>query len=255
MKQKIYILGVISAIIISTGVILKVNHWPAAQILITAGTMILVLIFFPAALINNYKAEGNAQNRLLYIVTYITCFVVFTAMLFKIQHWPFAGILLTIALPFPYIVLLPVFLTVTSKNKNFNIYNTVFILLLLALNSVCSARLSLNVSKATIDDSYNISRNYIRVETILKQIPDNLQQSPVNLKIDEVLKIVTKYQDLILKQEGISREQWNKNPGNLWRAETGRIAANALLKENEPFPGEKLQTGLKNLIREFEKSP
>ncbi len=131
MKQKIYILGVITAMIISTGVILKVNHWPAAGILITAGTLILVLIFLPAALINNYKAEGNSQNRLLYIVTYITCFVVFIGMLFKIQHWPYAGIALLIALPFPYIVFLPVFLTVTSKNKNFNIYNTVFVLLLL----------------------------------------------------------------------------------------------------------------------------
>src|SRR5674476_974690 len=133
MKQKIYILGVITAIIISTGLIFKVEHWPTSQILITAGTMILVLIFIPVALINNYKAEGNTQNRLLYIVTYITCFVVFTAMLFKIQHWPLAGTLLTIALPFPYIVFLPVFLTVTSKNKNFNIYNTVFVLLLLCL--------------------------------------------------------------------------------------------------------------------------
>src|SRR5665647_279943 len=124
MKQKIYILGVITAIIICTGIILKVNHWPAAGILITAGTMILVLIFIPVALINNYKTEGNTQNRLLYIVTYITCFVVFTGMLYKIQHWPHAGVALLIALPFPYIVFLPVFLTVTSKNKNFNIYNT-----------------------------------------------------------------------------------------------------------------------------------
>ena len=86
MKQKIYFLGVISAIIISTGVIFKMEHWPAAGIMITAGTLILVLLFFPAALINSYKAEGNTQNRLLYIVTYITCFVVFTGMLFKIMH-------------------------------------------------------------------------------------------------------------------------------------------------------------------------
>ena len=162
MKQKIYILGVITAMIISTGVILKVNHWPAAGILITAGTLILVLIFLPVALINNYKAEGNNQNRVLYIVTYITCFVVFIGMLFKIMHWPYAGIGLFIALPFPYIVFLPVFLVVTAKNKNFSIYNTVFVLLLLALNSVFSALLALNVSKETINDSYNISRDYIR---------------------------------------------------------------------------------------------
>jgi hypothetical protein len=255
MKQKIYILGVITAMIISTGVILKVNHWPAAGILIETGTLILVLLFLPVALINNYKAEGNTQNRLLYMVTYITCFVVFTGMLFKIQHWPLAGTALLIALPFPYIVFLPVFLVVTSKNKNFNIYNTVFVLLLLALNSVFSCLLALNVSKEVIDDSYNLSRNYKRQEAALTQLPERDQQSPVNLKIDEVLKIVNEYQDKILKQEGLSREQWNSNPGNLWRPEARGVAANAILNPDGPFPGEELQVALKDLILEFEKTP
>ena len=255
MKQKIYIFGIITAMIISTGVILKVNHWPAAGILIATGTLILVLLFLPVALINNYKAEGNTQNRLLYIVTYITCFVVFTGMLFKIQHWPLAGTALFIALPFPYIVFLPVFLVVTSKNKNFNIYNTVFVLLLLALNSVFSCLLALNVSKEVIDDSYNLSRDYKRQEAALTQLPERYQQSPVNLKIDEVLKIVNEYQDKILKQEGLSREQWNSNPGNLWRPEARGVAANDILNPNGPFPGEELQTALKNLILEFGKTP
>src|ERR1035437_921021 len=248
MKQKIYILGVISAIIISTGVILKVNHWPAAQILITAGTLILVLIFFPAALINNYKAEGNAQNRLLYIVTYITCFVVFIGMLFKIQHWPYAGVWLSIALPFPYIVFLPVFLVVTSKNKNFNIYNTIFVLLLLALNSVFSALLSLNVSKETVDDSYNISRDYNKVEAAMTPLLLNVEESAVNMKIDEIIKITNNYQNLILKHEGMTREQWKNNPGNLLRAESPNIAASVLADNGEMPAGIKLEKALSELI-------
>jgi hypothetical protein len=247
MKQKIYILGVITAIIICTGIILKVNHWPTAGILITAGTLILILIFFPAALINNYKAEGNTHNRLLYIVTYITCFVVFTAMLFKIQHWPLAGTLLTIALPFPYIVFLPVFLTVTSKNKNFNIYNTVFVLLLLALNSVFSALLSLNVSRDTITDSYNISRNYNKVEAAMAQKPIIGNESAVNMKIDEILKITNDYQNLILKHEGMTREEWGNNPGNLLRADSPNIAA-TVLSDNGGMPGIKLEKSLNELV-------
>ena len=255
MKQKIYILGVISAIILSIGIILKVEHWPMGQIFIAAGILILVLIFFPAALINSYKAEGNKQNRLLYIVTFITCFVVFTGMLFKIQHWPFAGTALLIALPFPYIVFLPVFLAVTSKNKNFNIYNTVSVLLLLALNSVFSCLLALNVSKEVVDDSYNLSRDYNRLEAVVKQIPERDLQSPVNLKIDEVLKIVNEYQDKILKQEGLSREQWNSNPGNLWRPEARAVAAIAIYNPDGPYHGQELRTALKDLILELRKSP
>jgi len=248
MKQKIYILGIITAIIICTGLILKVNHWPAAGILITAGTLILVLIFFPVALINNYKAEANTQNRLLYIVTYITCFVVFTGMLFKIMHWPYAGIGLFIALPFPYIVFLPVFLIVTAKNKNFNIYNTVFVLLLLALNSVFSALLALNVSKETITDSYTISKDYIRTEKAMTQLPVIDNKSAVNMKIEEIVKITNDYQDLILKHEGMTSEQWRNDPGNLLRADSPNIAASVLADNGDIPAGVRLEKALNELV-------
>jgi hypothetical protein len=254
MKQKIYILGVVSALIVFSGTIFKVNHWPGAGIMLTAGMATIILLFLPAALINNYKSAGNNRSKSLYIVIYLTCFVVFTAMLFKIMHWPFAGIWLTVALPFPYIVFLPVFLVVTSKNKNFNIYNTVFVLMLLAVNSVFAVLLALNVAKARVEDSYNLSRDYNKVETALNLLPDKYQKSSVNMKIDEVLKTVTDYQDLILQHEQLSREQWESNPGQLWRPEAPAIAGIALLKANEAFPGEKLESGIRDLILEFGKT-
>jgi len=65
MKQKIYILGLISAIIISTGLIFKVEHWPLAQIFIASGIFMLVVIFLPAALIDSYNAEVEKHNGLL----------------------------------------------------------------------------------------------------------------------------------------------------------------------------------------------
>jgi hypothetical protein len=255
MKQKLYIFGIVTSLIIFTGAILKVNHLAGAGIIITIGMATMILVFIPAALINNYKDEENRKNLSLYNVTWLTCIVVFTGMLFKMQHWPLTNLLLTIALPFPYVVFLPVFLATTSKNKNFNIYNTVFVLLLLALNSVFSCLLALNVSKTTMDDSYNLSRNYIRMEAILNHLPVQHQNSAVTLKIDALLKTVNEYQDLILEQEGLTREQWDKNPGNLLRGEAGGWAANALWKGHETFPGERLETQLKGLIHEFEISP
>jgi hypothetical protein len=253
MKQKIYILGLISTMIMSLGAIFKVNHWPAAGIMLITGSLLLILFFIPAALMNSYKAEGNNQNRILYIVTYITGFVVFTAMLFKIMHWPYAGIGLLIALPFPYIVFLPVFLIVTSKNRNFSIYNTVFVLILLALNSVFSALLALNVSKSTIIDSYNISRDYNRVESAMAGLPVTGGQSAVNAKIDEVLKIVNNYQDLILNNQKITREQWKTDPGNLQFPESPNIPMVVLANSGESYPGDRLQAALKELYELIEK--
>lgn len=144
MRQKIYLIGIIDTFIILTGAIFKIMHWPGAGILMTFGFAALVLIFIPMALINNYRSGDNKEYLSLYIVTWLTCLVVFTSMIFKIQHWPGAGVGLLIAMPFPYLFFLPVFLIVTRKNQNFNIYNTVCVLLLLVINSVFSALLALN---------------------------------------------------------------------------------------------------------------
>jgi hypothetical protein len=248
MKQKIYILGVVTTLITFTGAIFKVNHWPAAGILLTLGLVTLALVFIPAALINQYKDEERKESLSLYIVTGITCFVVFTAMLFKIQHWPYAGLMLTIALPFPYVVFLPVFLAVTAKNKNFNIYNTVFVLFLLALNSVFAALLALNVTKVKIDDSYNLARNYNKLELALAELPSGNSQNPVNVKIDEVMKIVEEYQGIILKSEGSSNEQWSTNAGNLYRPDSRNVASVELSSAESAPLGGRLETSLKGLI-------
>ena len=70
----------------------------------------------------------------------------------------------------------------------------------------------------------------------------------VNVKIDEIIKITNDYQDLILKHEGMTREQWEKNPGNLLRAESPNIAA-AVLSDNGEMPaGIRLEKALNELI-------
>jgi len=258
MKQKIYILGVVTALVVFTGAIFKVNHFPGAGILLTSGLVTMVLLFLPLALVNHYKSEESSKNLLLYIVTWLTCFVIFISMLFKLMHWPGAGILLTIALPFPYVVFLPVFLSVTSRNKNFNIYNTVFVLLLLALNSVFSVLLALNVTYERIADSYDLSHNYNNVATALSHSPDQDLNPQVNMKIDEVLKIVDEYQNLILKslkKEGISIEQWENGTAYLRKPDSRGIASEALLMYENPTAGSRLENGLKSLISEMQNVP
>jgi hypothetical protein len=254
MKQKIYILGVVTTLIVFSGIIFKIEHWPAAGILLTIGLVTLVLVFLPLAVISHYKGEGNRKNLLLHIVTWLTCFVVFTGILFKIMHWPFAYTILTIALIFPYVVFLPVFLITTSMNKNFNIYNTVFVLLLLATNSVFSALLSLNVSAERIMDSYNLSRQYNQVGKVLDQLPANDSRSSIALKIDEALKVVDEYKNLILSSEGISPEQYN-DAGSLLRPDLRGAAIQALSTTGNVKAGEKLDNCLKALVKEIEDTP
>lgn len=255
MKQKLYILGLITAIVTFLGTIFKLNHWPGAGIMITIGLVTLVLLFIPAALVNHYKASGNRQNLMLYVITWLTCFVIFTSMLFKIQHWPGAGVMLTIALPFPYVVFLPVFLVTVSRNRNFNIYNTVFVLLLLAVNSIFAALLALNVSKSRIMDSYDLSVSYNKVETLLDKLPETELQSVLSQKMDEVLNTVNNYQSLIFAYNGIKEDEWNRNPDVLNYPDNRDMAARALIESGEEPFGSGLQKGLQDLLALMDKSP
>lgn len=248
MKQKIYILGVISAMIVFAGTIFKINHYPGAGVMIVAGIASLILLFLPLALSNNYRANGNRKNLLLYIVTYITGFVVFTAMLFKLMHWPHAGTLMTIALPFPYVVFLPVFILVTSKDRNFKVYNTAFVLFLLALNSVFSGLLALNVTLERVEDSYQLSRNYINQQRGLLLLQGTDTKSVVNIKIDEILETVTLCQERVLELDGKTRDQWKNDPGNLIRPDIRGSVGTGFKVADKQF-SMKLQKEIEELIK------
>jgi hypothetical protein len=255
MKNKNYTLGLVTTGILFCGILFKVQHWPGASIFLTIGIFMTVFIFLPLALRDNYKAHGNKENRSLYIVTWITCFVVFTSMLFKIQHWPGAGYGLLISLLFPYVVFLPVFLVVTSRNKNFNIHNTVFVLLLLAANSAIAALLALNVSREMTADSLKISGNYNKVELVLDEMPVKGSNTPVVIKIDEALRLVDEYQELIYRNEGITREQLNNDPEILMQASSRKIPAATELTGREGSVVHDLQTALSDLVKLLNESP
>lgn len=255
MKQKIYSLGLINTSIIFLGALLKINHWPGGGQLLIIGIVMLVMAFLPLALRNHYRTDGGSKNLLLYLVTWLTCFVVFGGMLFKMMHWPGAGIALLIALPFPYVVFLPVFLAVTSKNKNFSIHNTVAVLFLLAGTSISAALLALNVSKERIDDSMRLSRSYNRIETVLDEIPAATGQDPVKIKIDEILGIIDDYQRRIFSVAGMSEEEWNNDPWTFPRPEAASILDKALVTDGEnPTYDTRLQAGLGDLVGELQRS-
>lgn len=255
MKQKIYTVGLITTSIIFLGALLKINHWPGGGQLLILGVVMLVMAFLPLALRNHYRTEGEGKYLLLYIVTWLTCFVVFGGMLYKLMHWQGAGIALLIALPFPYVVFLPVFLFVTSKDKDFSIYNTIAVLFLLAGTSISSALLGLNVSKERLDDTMRLSRTYNRVETVLDKLPADAGQASTKDKIDELLGIIDDYQHRIFSVEGMSEKDWNNDPWAFPRPEAASILDKALVMDGKnPSYDTRLQAGLGDLVSELQKS-
>jgi hypothetical protein len=175
-------------------------------------------------------------------------------LLFILLHWPYAGTLLTIALPFPYLVFLPVFVYITSKDKNFNIYNTVFVFLLLALNSVFSGLLALNVSYEKIKDSYWLAGNYNKQEMALNLISEKVPSSEINNRIDLILNTANELQDMILELDDTGIEEWRQKAGNLQRPDFAGSVTTILSEDDSKNIG-RLYRELNELIVEMKKTP
>ncbi len=254
MKQRIYILGLGTLLTIFLGALFKINHWPAAGILLTVGLVTLVLAFIPLAITNSYKASER-KKPFLFFITWLTSFVIFTSMLFKLMHWPYAGLMLFIALPFPYIVFLPVFIASNSRDKNFNMGNLVAVLVLLAMNSVFAGMLALNVSRERIYDSYNIARNSITVGSVLSSNNQSVGRQPVNNSIDNVIKVIDEYQAAVLKADENTIELWRQDPDNLNRPDARGVASSGLVSAGEKEFGTRLAVSIQNLIDELSNEP
>lgn len=158
MKNKIYIFGIVLLILFTIGALFKIMHWPGAGIVISVSMILFALVFSPMALVNAYRAEG--KNAFIYIIGGITIAINFIGALFKIMHWPGAGIMLTIALVIPFILFLPAYLVYQSKKGSRNIKNLILVLFLLVYVSAMDALLALNVSRAVIDDAVLVNDHY-----------------------------------------------------------------------------------------------
>lgn len=158
MKNKMYIIGILLLILFTIGAIFKINHLAGAAIMISVSLILFSLVYCPMVLVSAYRLEG--KHAFIYVIGGITIAINFVGTLFKILHWPGAGILLTIAIITPFILFLPAFLIYQGKKGTRNIRNLIMVLFLLVYISAMDAMMALNVSKAVIDDVSFVSDHY-----------------------------------------------------------------------------------------------
>jgi len=250
MKQKIYIIGIISFIIVITGTLLKLNHCAGAGILLTLGFFGLVIIFFPFGLINAFRHEENRSLKPLYIVTYVMLFILFTGMLFKIMHWPGAALFLLVALPFPFVVFLPVFLVTTGRIENFSIHKTVTVLLILSFMSVFNALLALNISKERLDDSMFLASLYHRTAQISAGQTDlrPADGDAIIRSADNVLKLIGEAKDKLMFLTFSDSETLAGDPYSIKYIDSRNLPTEIMFRGNEPYLADRLEESIREFI-------
>ena len=120
MKKTMKISGVIATVMLGFGAILKIQHLPFAGILLTLGALGLALVFMPSALTVLWKESKSGKKIFLFISAFFASMLFIVGMLFKLQHWPGAGMLILIAALVAGLMFVPTLLIVKlrySENK------------------------------------------------------------------------------------------------------------------------------------------
>lgn len=216
MKNKIYYIGILSCVLIITGAIFKIMHWPGAGVILTLSILLLCIIFLPVAFISSFR-NNEKTKKWLFIAAFITLFIDFIGALFKIMHWPGAGILLTVGLLVPVIFFLPVYLYHHYKEKEESLKNFFYIMFFLVYLSVMSALLALNVSKSVltnvmaINEFSNVSNYYtIKSNDIFSH--DNIDMVELKRETEKLLNVINDIRiDILLSMDPVNKEAINKD--------------------------------------------
>lgn len=150
MKKFMYILGTIAPTLMIIGAIFKVQHWPGASVLIVLGSFLLGAVYLPVfAMVSmrDTRKKEKRVNKTLYVTGVISGFIFITGVLFKIMHWPGAGIALTLSVLLIVVLFIPVLVTHALKDKENQVQNFSILIFLLAMMAVNIMVFALKVSK------------------------------------------------------------------------------------------------------------
>jgi len=117
MKRLMKISGVSGTIMLGFAAIFKINHWPMAGVLITLGAFVLSFLFLPSALVVLWKETKSHKKLILFISAFVAGVAFIFGMLFKIQHWPLANILILAGLVTGAFLFVPSLLSQLFEDK------------------------------------------------------------------------------------------------------------------------------------------
>jgi hypothetical protein len=164
MKRFMYILGTIAPTLLIVGALFKLMHWPGASVLLTLGTFLLAVIYLPVFAMYNIRdtrKQGRKVNKALYITGVITGFFFLTGVLFKVNHWPGAGVALSFSVLFTVVVFIPVLVTHAIRDKENQLQNFSILIFILALMAVNIMVLGLRISKNALSSMIMASEQHL----------------------------------------------------------------------------------------------
>lgn len=245
MKKFIYISGIASANLMFLGSMCKVQHWPGANIFLVLAVFLFCFVFLPVGLYQSYKNSTGKKYGLLYVVSFIVFFIVFISALFKVLHWPGAGLLLLIGIPIPFILFLPVYIIQTRKDKNYSMINFMGIMFGLIFLAVYSSMLSINVSGSVLrsfEKQYYTNLN--KVISLYSNKENNIENVEVIKKGEDLCEFIDNLKKEILFVSGNDKDEKMNN--SIYGIDNSDVASRILINDEKYSSLDELKVKVKS---------
>jgi hypothetical protein len=96
--------------------------------LLVLGFLLLSFVFLPSAIYVNYKEVSNRTKKWTHIIGFLGTFFISVGFLFKIQHWPSAGIAITVGILMICLLFLPMVLRNRLKNEHDSVPKYIYLI-------------------------------------------------------------------------------------------------------------------------------
>lgn len=120
--------GIAGTVLLGFAALFKINHWLLAGAMLTLGAFTLAFIFVPSALGVLWKETHSGKRIFLFISAFFAGFFFIAGTLFKVQHWPGSGLILTLAALFGILFFVPALLADKLRDTEKKAKRPVYIL-------------------------------------------------------------------------------------------------------------------------------
>ena len=124
--------GIISALLLSMGIILKFMHMPGAAVGIFTGVVTFSLIFLPLMFLLKLKEKESSRDKILLGLGSLVTILISIAILFKMLHWPYANMMGLVSVGILILIYLPINLVTGIRNPSTKVNTIVSSVLLVA---------------------------------------------------------------------------------------------------------------------------
>lgn len=147
MKKSMIISGTTAVVFLLAGAFFKIMHWPGANPALLLGLIIISFIFLPLLFILKTRDTGNIRDKVVTGLAVLVGILLCLSTLFKLFHWPGAGILWILTSAFSIFVFIPVYFFTGIKKEETKINTIVTTIILVGATGMLFSLTSLKSSK------------------------------------------------------------------------------------------------------------